>query len=57
MDYKKIADGVVNGIYSHSTIAMAAYVLETLAVPQKTIDEIEAELYAEWDARKHRGAA
>jgi len=45
MDYKGIALAVVDGDYSHSTIAMARWVLERLDVPVRVQDEIEEMLY------------
>lgn len=46
MDHKLMGIAVCNGIYSHSNIAMALYVLETLDTPQRIIDEVEAYLYS-----------
>jgi hypothetical protein len=46
MDYKGIALAVVDGDYSHSSIAMARWVLERLDVPVKVQEDIEEMLYA-----------
>lgn len=46
MDHKLIGIAVCNGDYSHSSIALAMSVLETLGAHPDTVLDVEAYLYS-----------